>query len=126
MKKQVTNTAEAPQPIGPYSQAVAVNGMLFISGQIGLDPHTGEFAHPDLKGQAVQVMENLKAILRANGAGFENVIKTSIFLAPGQDFGAVNTVYGTYFSDSFPARETVWVQQLPKNALVEISMIVAL
>lgn len=126
MKKQVTHSAQAPQPIGPYSQAVSVNGMLFISGQIGLDPHTGEFASDTLKGQAVQVMQNLKAILDANGVDFGHVIKTSIFLAPDQDFGTVNTVYGTYFEGEFPARETVWVHQLPKNALVEISMIVAL
>lgn len=126
MKTSVLNTQNAPAPIGPYNQAVAVNGLLFISGQIGLIPQSGEMAGNDLSSQAQQVMLNLKAILENAGTSFSNVAKTTIFLAPGQDFATVNQIYGTFFDGNFPARETVWVNELPKKALVEISMIAAL
>jgi 2-iminobutanoate/2-iminopropanoate deaminase len=119
-------TPHAPAPIGPYSQAIAANGMLFISGQIAIDPATGEMLGNDLALQADQVMRNLQAILEAAGTTFAKVVKTGIFLAPGMDFGTVNGVYNRYFESNYPARETVWVNELPKKALVEISMIALL
>ena len=120
------HTPHAPAPIGPYSQAVAANGMLFISGQIAIDPATGEMLGNDLARQAEQVMRNLQAILEAAGTSFAKVAKTGIFLAPGMDFGTVNGIYNRYFEGNYPARETVWVNELPKKALVEISMIALL
>lgn len=123
MKKEVIYTDKAPAPIGPYSQAVALNHVLYISGQIAIDPASNEMLGDDLALQAKQVMRNLEAILMAAGTSFAQVIKTNIFLAPGQDFGTVNTIYGSYFDGDYPARETVWVHTLPKNALVEISMV---
>lgn len=116
------HTPHAPAPIGPYSQAVAANGMLFISGQIAIAPATGEMLGNDLALQAEQVMRNLEAILEAAGTSFAKVVKTGIFLAPGMDFGTVNAIYNRYFEGNYPARETVWVNELPKKALVEISM----
>lgn len=126
MKTTPVITPDAPAPIGPYSQAVIANGMLFISGQIAIDPATGEMLGPDLALQAEQVMRNLLAILAAAGTGFAHVAKTTIFLAPGMDFATVNGVYNRYFVGNYPARETVWVTELPKKALVEISMIAVL
>jgi 2-iminobutanoate/2-iminopropanoate deaminase len=126
MKISPVYTKSAPAPIGPYSQATVANGMLFISGQIGLDPKTGEFVLGGLREQTEQVMQNLLAILQFAGLGFKDVAKTSIFLAPEQEFDVVNAVYGSHLEGNFPARETVWVAQLPKKALVEISMIAVL
>jgi 2-iminobutanoate/2-iminopropanoate deaminase len=126
MKTSIVHTHDAPAPIGPYSQAVVANGMLFISGQIAIDPASGEMLGDDLSIQAKQVMRNLQAILEAAGASFGQVAKTSIFLAPGMDFGTVNGIYNGYFEGSYPARETIWVNELPKRALVEISMIAVL
>lgn len=121
--KKVINTNNAPAPIGPYSQAVAANGFLFVSGQIPSNPATGEIVSGDIKAEAKQVMENIKAILAETGLNFSNVVKTSIFLTDMGDFAQVNEVYGKYFTDLFPARETVQVAALPKNVNVEISVI---
>ena len=121
--KKVINTNNAPAPIGPYSQAVAANGFLFISGQIPSNPSTGEIVSGDIKAEAMQVMENIKAILIEAGLNFGSIVKTSIFLTDMGNFAQVNEVYGNYFTDQFPARETVQVAALPKNVNVEISVI---
>ena len=121
--KKVINTNNAPAPIGPYSQAVAANGFLFVSGQIPSNPSTGEIVSGDIKAEAKQVMENIKAVLTEAGLNFSNIVKTSIFLTDMGNFAQVNEVYGTYFTDQFPARETVQVAALPKNVNVEISVI---
>ena len=121
--KKVINTNNAPAPIGPYSQAVVANGFLFVSGQIPSSPSTGEIVSDDIKSEAKQVMENIKAILTEAGLNFSNVVKASIFLTDMGNFAQVNEVYGTYFTDQFPARETVQVAALPKNVNVEISVI---
>src|SRR3984885_13096699 len=117
--KQVINTTNAPAPIGPYSQAIAAGHFIFVSGQIPSNPSTGEIVSGDIKAETKQVMENIKAVLSEAGAGFSNVVKTTIFLTDMQSFGQVNEVYGTYFTDQFPARETVQVAGLPKNVNVE-------
>ena len=121
--KTIIHTPHAPAPIGPYSQAVRAGDMLFLSGQIAINPATGEYIPADVTTEAKQVMANLSATLQAAGADFSHVVKTSIFLADMADFQAVNTVYATHFTGDFPARETVQVSVLPKNARVEISMI---
>lgn len=121
--KKVINTNNAPAPIGPYSQAVAANGFLFVSGQIPSNPSTGEIVSGGIKAEAQQVMENIKAVLTEAGLNFSNIVKTSIFLTDMGNFAQVNEVYGTYFTDQFPARETVQVAALPKNVNVEISVI---
>ena len=122
MKKEIIYTDKAPAPIGPYSQAVAVGHILYVSGQIAIDPATNEVLHGSLADQAKLVMQNLEAILSAAGTSFAQVIKTTIFLAPDEDFGTVNAIYGSHFDGDFPARETVWVHSLPKGVKVEISM----
>ena len=119
---KVTSTPNAPAAIGPYSQAVAANGFLFTSGQIALVPETGEIAGDTIAVQATRCCENLKAVLEANGLGFEDVIKTTCFLADMGDFAAFNEVYGSYFV-SKPARSCVAVKTLPKNVLCEIELI---
>lgn len=125
--KQIIKTDAAPAPIGPYNQAVAINGMLFISGQIALDPKDGTLYQGDIAMETEKVMENLRGILEAAGTDFENVIKSSIFLMDMGQFAVVNEVYGRYFqSETAPARETVQVSGLPKGVQVEISMIAAL
>lgn len=121
--KKIINTSNAPSPIGPYSQAVIVNGMLFASGQIAIDPSTGNLVMDDIKAETKQVMENIRGVLNAAGMGFSSIIKTSIFLSDMNNFAQVNEVYGSYFSDNFPARETVEVSRLPKDVNVEISVI---
>jgi len=121
--KKIINTSNAPAPIGPYSQAVIVNGMLFASGQIAIDPSTGNLVMDDIKAETKQVMENIRGVLNAAGMGFSHIIKTSIFLSDMDNFAQVNEVYGSYFSDNFPARETVEVARLPKDVNVEISVI---
>jgi 2-iminobutanoate/2-iminopropanoate deaminase len=123
MKKEIIHTPNAPAPIGPYSQAVAVGHILYISGQIAINPITNEVNHGPLDEQARMVMRNLEAILSAAGTSFAQVIKTSIFLAPGEDFATVNEIYGKHFDGDYPARETVWVRSLPKGVKVEISMV---
>ncbi|HRN79745.1 MAG TPA: RidA family protein [Ferruginibacter sp.] len=125
MKHQIIQTPNAPAPIGPYSQAVQAGDMLFISGQIALNPATGELDNADLRTETLRVMQNLKAILEAAGTHFGKVIKTTIFLSDMQWFTEVNEIYATYFTDNYPARETVAVKGLPKNVHVEISMIAA-
>ena len=123
MSKNIIHTPKAPLPIGPYSQAVHTGNMLFVSGQIAIDPTTNELISGDVKAEAEQVMKNLEQLLAAAGYGFEHVVKTSIFLRDMADFAIINEVYGSYFSGNFPARETVAVLGLPKNVNVEISII---
>ena len=122
--KTIINTEHAPAPIGPYNQAILSNGTLYISGQIPLDPKTGELVSGDIKAETKQSMENLKAILTEAGMTFENVVKSSIFLSDMNQFSQVNEVYASYFNaETAPARETVEVANLPKFVNVEISMI---
>lgn len=123
MEKNVINTKAAPAPIGPYNQAVMVNGTLYISGQICLDPATGTPKNRDIQDETHQVMQNLKSILSEAGMSFTHVVKTTIFLTDMNQFSEVNEVYGKYFNGDFPARETVQVSALPKFVNVEISMI---
>ncbi|MDH7463597.1 RidA family protein [Chitinophagaceae bacterium 26-R-25] len=126
MSKKIIVTDKAPAPIGPYSQAVQAGNMLFISGQIPINPATGNVEATDIHGEATQVMENLKAILTVAGTTFASIVKTNIYLSDMNLFAQVNEVYGKYFEKDFPARETVAVKGLPKGVNVEISMIAAL
>jgi 2-iminobutanoate/2-iminopropanoate deaminase len=126
MSKIIINTPNAPAPIGPYSQAVQVGNMLYLSGQVCIVPATGELNIQNIFEETHQVMLNLKAVLTAAGSGFEHVVKTTIFLSDMALFANVNEVYGKYFTGDFPARETIAVKTLPKNVNVEISMIAAL
>jgi len=123
MEKKIIRTENAPAPIGPYNQAVQFGNLLFISGQIALDPKTGNLVQGDIKTETGQVMNNLEAILKEAGMDFTNIIKTSIFLMDMGQFAQVNEVYGSYFGENAPARETVQVSGLPKGVNVEISMI---
>ena len=128
MEKKIITTSNAPIPIGPYNQAVWVgredgSGTLFISGQVCIDPATGELKNKDLQEETHQVMHNLKAILEKADMDFENVVKTTIFITDMNRFSEMNEVYAKYFSNNFPARETVQVSALPKFVNVEISMI---
>lgn len=123
MTKQIINTSKAPAPIGPYNQAIQAGNMLFISGQVALKPGTSEMANKDIFEETHQVMKNLKSILAEASLDFNAVVKTTIFLSDMELFGQVNEIYGKYFDADFPARETVAVKGLPKNANVEISMI---
>src|SRR5690349_9670756 len=122
MKKIITSK-NAPEPIGPYSHAVLMNNLLFVSGQVGKNPSTGELMLSDIKKESTQVMENVKAILTDAGMDFSHVCKTTIFLKNMDDFATVNEVYGSYFTGNYPARETVQVSKLPLNVNVEISVI---
>lgn len=122
MSKEIILTDKAPQPIGPYSQAVKVGNMLFISGQIGLTPE-GEYRSASIEAETTQVMDNLEGILQAAGMSLGDLIKTSIFLSDMNNFSRVNQVYGSFFEDNPPARETMEVAQLPKGVNVEISAI---
>ncbi|MEJ5962121.1 RidA family protein [Pedobacter immunditicola] len=121
--KQIIHTTDAPAPIGPYSQAVLANGFLYISGQISINPATGELNQISLKAETHQVMRNLNAVLLEAGYGFQHIIKTTIFLSDMSLFAEVNEIYGSYFLKDFPARETVAVKGLPKGVNVEISAI---
>lgn len=123
MERVIINTTGAPAPIGPYSQAVQSGNLLFISGQICIDPASGELMNKDIQQETHQVMHNLRSILLEAGLGFNNVVKTSIFITDMNQFAKINEVYGTYFNSAFPARETVQVSALPKFVNVEISMI---
>ena len=121
--KDIVLTDRGPKPIGPYSQAVKSNGFVFVSGQVGLDPATGQFVAGGVQEQTTRVMENLKAILEAAGASFSHVVKTTVFLKDMNDFTAMNEVYAKYFTAAPPARSTVQAARLPKDAMVEIDVI---
>ena len=121
--KDVINSAAAPEPIGPYSQAIRSNGTLYISGQIAIDQSTGTLITDNIEEETHQVMHNLQAILEEAGLTFNNIVKCSIFIKDMDQFAAINSVYATYFSDAPPARETVEVVRLPKDVNVEISAI---
>ena len=121
--KSIINTGKAPAPIGPYNQAILRGDLLFISGQICIDPASGELRNRDITEETEQVMKNLAAILTEAGMDFSNVIKTTIFLTDMNQFSQVNEVYGRHFTDAYPARETVAVSALPKFVNVEISMV---
>ncbi|MFB5945495.1 RidA family protein [Albibacterium profundi] len=121
--KSIVNTSKAPAPIGPYNQAVKAGGTLYISGQIPLSVSSGEIIVDDIEAETKQVMENINAILSKAGCSFQDVVKTTIFLSDMSHFNDVNRVYGGYFDDEAPARETVAVKTLPKNVRVEISAI---
>ena len=125
MSKQIINTSNAPAPIGPYNQSVKVGNILFVSGQVALHPETGAMLNTSITEETHQVMQNLKAILTVARMDFSNVVKTTIFLSDMALFATVNEIYAGYFEGDFPARETVAVKGLPKNANVEISVIAA-
>ena len=122
MNKQIIKTEKAPGAIGPYSQAVKIGNMVYTSGQLGIDPQTGELVD-DLASQAHQVFKNLKAVLEAAGTDMDHVVKTLVFLADMNDFGAVNDIYKEYFANDYPARSAVEVARLPKDAKLEIEAI---
>src|SRR6185369_3080536 len=123
MKKDIISTDKAPSAIGPYSQGVRVNGFIFYSGQIPIVPSTGEVVTGDISIQAEQVMQNIAALLEASGIGFEDVVKTTIFLTSLADFGVVNDIYGRRFTAMHPARSTVQVSALPKGVDIEVEVI---
>ncbi|MDY3069702.1 MAG: RidA family protein [Parabacteroides sp.] len=121
--KKIIATKNAPAAIGPYNQAVKVGNMLFASGQLGLNPETGDFAEGGIKGQTEQAFRNVKAILAEAGMTIDNVVKTTVFLADMADFAAMNEVYASQFNGDFPARSAVAVKTLPKNGLVEVEVV---
>lgn len=121
--KQIIKTENAPGAIGPYSQAVRIGNFVFVSGQIPIDPKTGEFVAGGVAEQSEQVLKNLSAVLEAAGSGLQNVVKTTVFLADMNEFGAMNEVYGRYFQTEPPARATVQAARLPKDARVEVEAI---
>lgn len=124
--KQLINTSNAPAPIGPYNQSVAFNGLLFISGQIAINPVSGNLVLDSIENETHQVLKNLKAILEAGGSGLEQVLKATVFVKDMNLFGRINAVYGEYFKPEFaPARELVQVSELPKFVNIEISVIAA-
>lgn len=123
MEKRIIQTQNAPAPIGPYNQAVFAGDTLYVSGQIAIDPATGELNNKTLEDETHQCMRNLKAILEAAALSFDSVIKSTLFITDMNQFGVINGVYGQYFTADFPARETVQVAALPKFVNVEISMI---
>lgn len=123
--KHSFSSDNAPKAIGPYSQAVRVGDQLFLSGQVPLDPATGQMIEGDISAQTRRVMDNLGAVLKSAGLSFAHVARTTIFLADMNDFAKVNEVYGSYFTEPFPARATVQVARLPKDARVEIDAIAA-
>ena len=121
--KQIVSTKKAPIAIGPYSQAVKANGFIFVSGQLPVNPETGNFAGTTIEIQTKQSLDNLKAILEVGNSALEKVLKTPVFLKDMNDFSAMNTIYSQYFSENFPARICVEVARLPKDALVEVEAI---
>ncbi len=125
MSKTIITTNNAPAPIGPYNQAIRTGNLLFVSGQVALKPGTNDMANADIIEETHQVLQNLKSILQEAGMDFSNIVKTTIFLSDMALFGHVNEIYAKYFEGDFPARETVAVSGLPKNANVEISVIAA-
>lgn len=126
MKRKIIETSKAPAPIGPYSQAVRAGKLLFVSGQIALDPDTGQLMQENIEAETMQVMKNIGAILEASKSNFDKIIKTTIFLSDMSLFTRVNEIYGSHFAKNFPARETVAVKGLPKDVNVEISVIASL
>jgi 2-iminobutanoate/2-iminopropanoate deaminase len=124
--REVIATKDAPQAIGPYSQAIRANGFVFVSGQVAIDPSTQQVISGDVKAQTDRVLKNLLAILKAAGTGLEKVVRSTVFLKNMADFGAMNEIYGRYFSTAPPARSTVEVARLPKDVLVEIDVIALL
>jgi 2-iminobutanoate/2-iminopropanoate deaminase len=124
--RDVVLTERGPKPIGPYSQAIKSNGFLFVSGQVALDPKTNEFTGGDIRQQTERVLENLRGIVEAGGSKLGHAVKTTVFLKNIDDFGAMNEVYAKYFASAPPARSTVQVAKLPKDALVEIEVVAAL
>lgn len=125
MSKEIITTTNAPAPIGPYNQAVKTGNLLFVSGQVALKPGTNDMANADIIEETHQVLQNLKSILQEAGMDFSNIVKTTIFLSDMALFSKVNEIYAKYFTGNFPARETVAVKGLPKNANVEISVVAA-
>lgn len=123
--REIIETRNAPSPIGPYSQAIRAHGFVFVSGQIPIDPHSGQLVDGGIAAQTRQVIKNISAILEEAGSGLENVVKTTVFLTNLDDFGVFNQAYGEYFADVKPARATVQVTRLPKEVLVEIEAIAA-
>jgi len=123
--KEIVTTDRGPKPIGPYSQGVKTNGFLYLSGQVALDPKTNEMSAGDIRQQTERVLENIKGILEAAGSNFHHVVKTTVFLKDMNEFPAMNEVYSRYFTSAPPARSTVQVSRLPKDALVEIEVIAA-
>lgn len=121
--KEAVSTKDAPAAIGPYSQAIKLGNLLFLSGQISIDPKTNQMNSGTIEEQTKQALENLDAVLKAGGMSMENVVNTTVFLKDVNDFGKMNAVYGTYFKDKPPARATVQVARLPRDALIEISAI---
>lgn len=121
--KTIINTDAAPKAIGPYSQAVLVDGFLYTAGQIAIDPATGEMVEADIEKQTERVLENIRAILKAADMDFNNVIKTTVFVTNMADFAKINEIYGRYFKDNPPARSLVEVKSLPKGALIEIEVV---
>ena len=124
--RDVILTDRGPKPIGPYSQAIRANGFLYVSGQVGLDPKSGEMTGPDIQQQTQRTLENVKGILEAAGLNLHHVVKTMVFLKDMNDFAAMNEVYAKYFTSAPPARSMVQVARLPKDALVEIEVIAGL
>jgi 2-iminobutanoate/2-iminopropanoate deaminase len=123
--KNVVITDRGPKPIGPYSQGIKANGLVYLSGQVALDPKTAELVGADIRQQTERVLENIKGILEAAGVNLHHVLKTTVFLKDMNDFAAMNEVYARYFASAPPARSTVQVARLPKDALVEIEVIAA-
>jgi 2-iminobutanoate/2-iminopropanoate deaminase len=123
--RDVVLTDRSPKPIGPYSQAIRTNGFLYVSGQVALDPKTGEFVGTDIRQQTERTLENIKGILEAAGSNLHHVVKATVFLKDMNDFAAMNEAYAKYFNLAPPARSTVQVARLPKDALVEIEVVAA-
>ena len=126
MERKIIYSSSAPDPIGPYSQAIKIGNLIFTSGQIAIESRTGKIVEGNVTAQTEQVLENLKAVLEEAGSSFQKVVKTTIFLKNMSDFGEVNEVYGNHFGESLPARSTVEVARLPKDVLVEIECIASL
>ena len=124
--RQAVTTGAAPSAIGPYSQAIRAGSLLFVSGQVPIDPATGDLVDGDIAAQTRRVLQNVGAILEAAGVSFDHVVRTTVFLADLEDFEAMNEVYGTFFAPPFPARATVQVARLPRDARIEVDVIASL